>query len=78
MSDKRVILQNANLIDGSGAQPRTGASLAIEGLGNRHIAHKLGCAAVTVGVHLTNIYRKAKVTGRIELTRLMSVDDSSS
>ncbi len=54
------------------------ASLAIEGLGNRHIAHKLGCAAVTVGVHLTNIYRKAKVTGRIELTRLMSVDDSSS
>lgn len=48
------------------------AALAIEGLGNRHIAHKLGISPITVGVHLTRVYRKTQVGGRTELTRLMS------
>ncbi|MDC3379401.1 LuxR C-terminal-related transcriptional regulator [Planctomycetota bacterium] len=43
------------------------AALAIEGLGNRHIAFKLGCSPVTVAVHLKKVYAKAGVAGRTEL-----------
>lgn len=48
------------------------AGMAVEGLGNRHIAHKLGISPVTVGVHLSSVYRKTGVNGRTELARLMS------
>lgn len=45
-------------------------ALVVQGLGNRHIAHKLGVSPVTVGVHLTKIYEKTGTTGRNELTAL--------
>ncbi len=48
------------------------AALAIEGLGNRHIGHKLGISPVTVSVTLSRVYRKTNVTSRTELTRLLS------
>lgn len=48
------------------------AQLAVEGLGNQGIAHRLGISPVTVGVHLGKVYRKVKVGGRTELARTMS------
>jgi DNA-binding CsgD family transcriptional regulator len=48
---------------------RTIARLAAEGLGNDGIAFELGIASTTVAVHLTRIFRKTGVTGRVGLTR---------
>lgn len=45
------------------------AALAIEGLGNRGIAYKLGISEPTVATHLTKVYRKAGVSNRTELAR---------
>lgn len=47
------------------------AALAIQGLGNRDIARRLGISTVTVGVHLTHVYAKTGVTSKNELTALM-------
>lgn len=47
------------------------AALVVEGLGNRGIGARLGMSAVTAGVHLTSIFKKAGVAGRTELTRLL-------
>lgn len=47
------------------------AALVVEGLGNRGIGARLGMSGVTVGVHLTSIFKKAGVAGRTELTRLL-------
>jgi DNA-binding CsgD family transcriptional regulator len=44
--------------------------LALEGLGNRNIARKLGTADVTVNFHLRNVYEKTKTRGRLELIAL--------
>ena len=49
------------------------AQLAIEGLGNRGIGHRLGISPITVGVHLCKVYRKVNVGGRTELARAMSL-----
>lgn len=54
------------------AREREVAELAIQGLGNKGIAHRLGISPVTVGVHLSSTYKKAGVSGRVELTRVMS------
>jgi len=48
------------------------AQLAVAGQGNQGIAHALGITAITVGVHLTRVYRKTGVAGRFELARLMA------
>lgn len=47
------------------------AALAAEGLGNRHIGFKLGISEVTVGTHLSKVYRKAGVTNRTELAKAL-------
>lgn len=44
------------------------AAAAVEGLGSREIASRLGIAVVTVGCHLTRIYAKTGTAGRNELT----------
>lgn len=46
------------------------AKLVVEGLGNRHIGVLLGLSLNTVGAHLTQVYKKARVSGRNELTTL--------
>lgn len=46
------------------------AELVIQGDGNRHVGYKLGLSEITVGTHLTSIYRKAGVSGRTDLVRL--------
>lgn len=46
-------------------------SLVVEGLGNRAIGHKLGMSEITVGTHLTSVYRKTGVAGRTDLVRLL-------
>lgn len=46
------------------------AALTVEGRGNRHIGFELGLSEITVGTHLTSIYRKTGVAGRTELVRL--------
>lgn len=48
------------------------ARLAVEGRGNQGIAHELGISRVTVGVHLTKVYRKTGANGRVELATLMT------
>lgn len=48
------------------------ARLAIEGRGNQGIAHELGISRVTVGVHLSKVYRKTGANGRVELATLMT------
>lgn len=48
------------------------ARLAVAGDGNKGIAYKLGIKPVTVSVHLTKVYRKAGVGGRVELARLLA------
>lgn len=45
------------------------ARLAADGLGNDGIAFELGISPATVSVHLTRIFRKTGVTGRVGLTR---------
>lgn len=47
------------------------AELVAQGLGNRHVGYKLGMSEVTVGTHLTSIYRKTGVSGRTDLVRLL-------
>lgn len=47
------------------------ARLAVAGRGNQGIAHELSISPITVGVHLTKIYRKTGVGGRFELAQLM-------
>lgn len=49
---------------------RAVAELVVQGLGNRQIGLKLGMSSVTVGVHLTQIYKKTGAAGRNELTTL--------
>lgn len=51
------------------------AELVSEGLGNRHVGFKLGMSEITVGTHLTRIYRKTGVSGRTDLVRLLLGDD---
>lgn len=50
------------------------AELVAQGLGNRHVGYKLGMSEITVGTHLTNIYRKTGVSGRTDLVRLLLGD----
>jgi DNA-binding NarL/FixJ family response regulator len=47
------------------------AELVLQGLGNRHIGFKLGMSEITVGTHLTKIYRKAGASGRTDFVRLV-------
>lgn len=49
---------------------RSVVAKAIKGLGNRQIGLELKLSTVTVGVHLTQIYRKVGVAGRNELTTM--------
>ncbi len=44
-------------------------SLAIEGLSNRAIAQRLGCAPGTVEAHLSHVFAKAQLEGRLELMK---------
>ena len=48
------------------------ARLAVQGLGNRQIAAALRISAVTVGIHLTHVYRKTGALGRHELAALFN------
>lgn len=48
------------------------ARLAVEGHGNQGIAYELGISRVTVGVHLSKVYRKTGANGRVELATLMT------
>lgn len=50
------------------------AALAGEGLGNRHIGFKLGISEITVGTHLSKVYRKTGLTNRTELARALVED----
>ena len=45
-------------------------SNAIQGLGNQGIAYRLKISPITVGVHLSKVYRKVGVGGRTELAHL--------
>ncbi len=58
--------------DRAGLTPRERevAFLALQGLGNRHIARRLGTADVTVNFHLRNVYEKTGTQGRVELIAL--------
>lgn len=47
------------------------AELVAQGLGNRHVGFKLGMSEITVGTHLTSVYRKTGVSGRTDLVRLL-------
>lgn len=47
------------------------AAAAVEGLGSREIAVRLGISVVTVGCHLTKVFSKTGTTGRNELTTLL-------
>jgi DNA-binding CsgD family transcriptional regulator len=51
------------------ARERVIARLAADGHGNDGIAFHLGIAPATVAVHLTRIFRKTGVTGRVALAR---------
>lgn len=63
----------AAFADRHGLSPRERdvAGLAAEGLGNRHIGHKLGISEVTVGVYLGKVYRKTGASNRTELTKAL-------
>ncbi len=45
------------------------AALLLEGLSNREIAGRLGCAPGTIEAHLSRIFEKAAVDGRAELAK---------
>ncbi len=47
------------------------AELVVQGLGNRHVGYKLGMSEITVGTHLTSIYRKTGASGRTDLVRIL-------
>lgn len=48
-------------------------SLAIQGLGNKEIAYRLGLSPVTVKLHLRSVYKKSKTTNRTTLaSRLLA------
>ncbi len=42
-------------------------ALVLEGLSNREIAERLGCHRGTVEAHLSHVFQKARVGGRVEL-----------
>jgi DNA-binding NarL/FixJ family response regulator len=44
--------------------------LVAEGLTNKQVAHRLSITPVTVNVHLTSIYSKLGVSGRVAATTL--------
>lgn len=48
------------------------AQLAVLGLTNQQIATELGISPTTVSVHLTKVFSKVRVSGRTELTRLLT------
>ncbi len=50
------------------------AALAGEGLGNRGIGFKLGISEITVGTHLSKVYRKTGLSNRTELARALAED----
>jgi DNA-binding CsgD family transcriptional regulator len=50
------------------------AALAGEGLGNRGIGFKLGISEITVGTHLSKVYRKTGLSNRTELARALVED----
>lgn len=47
------------------------AALALQGLGNRGIAHRLAMSESTVKFHLTNIFKKTRAPGRPELFHVL-------
>jgi DNA-binding CsgD family transcriptional regulator len=49
--------------------------LAKEGLTNREIAQALFLSPKTVEMHLSRIYRKLAIHGRVELTAAFETDD---
>lgn len=59
-------------LDDLSPRERQVADLALEGHGNRFIALRLGISPVTVGVHLSKIYRKTGVSNRTELAVLLA------
>jgi len=69
---KRDMFEEVASRSGLTKREREVAQLAVEGLGNQGIAHRLGISPVTVGVHLGKVYRKVQVGGRTELARTMS------
>ncbi len=52
------------------------ARCLLEGLSDKEIAKSLGLSAKTVSHHASSVYRKAGVSGRMELSRLVSDYDS--
>lgn len=59
---------------GLSQRERDVAALAGEGLGNRHIGFKLGISEITVGTHLSKVYRKTGLSNRTELARALVED----
>ena len=54
------------------AQERRVAEAVAEGLSNGQVAHRLYVSPRTVEVHLTHVYRKLGVQGRVALARTLA------
>ena len=63
----------AALTDSEGAVAR----LVAEGLTNREVAAKLFVSHHTVSGHLRSLFNKLAINSRVELTRLVTLNDSS-
>jgi DNA-binding CsgD family transcriptional regulator/tetratricopeptide (TPR) repeat protein len=62
----------AEPVELSPAEQRT-AALAAEGRSNGEVAHELGITKRTVESHLTNVYRKLGIAGRVELSNVLAL-----
>jgi DNA-binding CsgD family transcriptional regulator len=67
-----VIAEHGGVATGLTSREREVAKLAVEGLSNREIAQHLGMSVRTVESHLAHVYGKLGVTGREQLSGLLT------
>jgi DNA-binding NarL/FixJ family response regulator len=59
-------------LDGLSTRKQQVAALVIEGAGNKAIADRLNITEATVKAHVTGIFRRFKVSRRLDLERLFA------
>ena len=71
--NRRGILPTGKInIDGLSPRKRQIAALVVEGIINKEIANRLNISEATVKSHVTGIFRRFKVSRRLELERLFA------